>query len=72
MKNWNQIEIGSAMSKGGVLAVSHPLDNLISTGISPWPTPEILQKLYESRQVRAFQGEQLENATKGLAYYSDL
>ena len=72
MKSWNEIEIGLAISKGGVLAASHPFDNLISTGISPWPTPEILQKLYESRQARAFKGEQQVNAIKGLGYYSDL
>jgi hypothetical protein len=72
MKDWNGIEIGSAISKGGVLAVSHPFDNLMSTGISPWPTPEILQKLYESRQTKAFKGEQLAIVTKGLGYYSDL
>ena len=67
---WHRDRIGKEL--GGVLAVSHPLDNLISTGISPFPTPEILQKLYESRQIRAFQGEQELRAVKGLGYYSDL
>lgn len=72
MKDWNGKEIQIAHSKGGVIVVSNPLDNLISTGINPWPTSEILQKLYQSRQVRAFEGKQLESAKKGLRYYCDL
>jgi len=72
MKDWNGKDIQIARSKGGVIVVSNPLDNLISTGINPWPTPEILQKLYQSRQVRAFEGEQLELAKAGIGYYCDL
>ena len=72
MKDWNGKEIRCARSSGGVVAVSHPLDNLISTGIVPWPTPDVLQKLYQSRQIRAFQGKDLAVATSGLGYYCDL
>lgn len=72
MKDWNGKEIVSAKSKGGVIAVSHPLDNLIQPKCTPWPTPEILQKLYQSRQVRAFQNEQLSICKSGIGYYCDL
>lgn len=61
-----------AHSKGGVKAVAHPFDNLIRTGIAAWPPPEIIQKLYKSRQSRAFEGKDLEIATSGLGYYCDL
>jgi hypothetical protein len=72
MKDWNGKEIKTAKSMGGVCVVAHPYDNLISTGCSPWPTPEIVQKLYQSRQVRAFHGDQLVICKSGLGYYSDL
>jgi hypothetical protein len=72
MKNWNGKEILTARSKGGVLAVANPLDNLISTNIVPWPTAEIVQKLYQSRQESAFSGENLVIVKSVLGYYSDL
>lgn len=72
MQDWNGKEIPSACSKGGVKVVAHPLDNLISTGCSPWPLPEIAQKLYKSRQENAFIGEQLKICKSGLGYYCDL
>ena len=72
LKDWNGKDIQAALSKGGVIVVSNPFDNLISTGINPWPSPEILQKLYQSRQVRAFEGLQLEIAKAGIGYYCDL
>jgi hypothetical protein len=72
MRDWNGKEIESAISGGGVRVVAHPFDNLISTGCSPWPPPEVLQKLYQSRQVRAFDGDQLEICRSGIGYYTDL
>jgi hypothetical protein len=72
MQDWNGKEITSAHSKGGVQVVAHPLDNLISTGCSSWPTAEIVQKLYRSRQENAFTGEQLAICKSGLGYYCDL
>ncbi len=72
MRDWNGREIVSAKSKGGVTVVGHPLDNLISTGCVPWPPPEVVQKLYQSRHVRAFQDDQLSKCTSGLGYYCDL
>ncbi len=57
MKDWNQASIACAHSKGGVTVTAHPFDNLIRNGCSPWPPPEIVQKLYQSRQIRAFTGE---------------
>lgn len=72
MKDWNQIEIACAQSKGGVTVTAHPFDNLLRTGCTPWPPPEIIQKLYKSRQIRAFVGEEEKTCTSGLGYYCDL
>lgn len=72
MENWNGKKINFAKSKGGVIVVSHPFDNLISVNGIPWPPPEIIQKLYKSRQVRAFEGAQSSICTSGLSYYCDL
>ncbi|TET44765.1 hypothetical protein E3J62_09505 [candidate division TA06 bacterium] len=73
MKDWNGKDVATAKSKGGVLVLAHPLDNLISTGCLPWPPPEVVQKLYQSRQVRAFGEDQLKIFRRfGLGYYSDL
>lgn len=72
MKDWNGREIRCAYSQGGVTVVAHPFDNLISTGCCPWPTPEVLQKLYRSPQVRAFSHDQLAVCTSGLGFYCDL
>ncbi len=61
-----------AHSKGGVIATSHPFDNVIRTGCSPWPPPEIVQKLYQSRHIRAFAGEDEKICRSGVGFYCDL
>lgn len=70
--NWQGQSIGVARSNGGVLAVINAWDNVISTGVRPWPPAELIQKLYQSRQIRAFAGEQQRLATETLGFYSDL
>ena len=72
MKDWNQNGIACAYSKGGVTVTAHPFDNLIRTGCNPWPPPEIVQKLYQSRQIRAFTGEDERICTSGIGFYCDL
>jgi hypothetical protein len=72
MLDWNGRTVSVSHSKGGVKAVSPPYDNLVRTGIASCPSPEIVQKLYKSRQSRAFEGKDLEIATSGLGYYCDL
>jgi len=72
MKNWNQQEVEILTSKGGVIALANPYDNLISTGIEPWPPAEVVQKLYQSRHEGAFPEEQKEKLQKFNGYYSDL
>ena len=72
MKNWHGQEIETAVSKGGVIALANPYDNLIKTGVDPWPPSEVVQKLYQSRQARAFLAEQKEIIFKYNGYYSDL
>ena len=72
MEDWNGREIEVARSKGGVIAVADVSDNLIRVDDVPWPPPAVVQKLYESRQSRAFEGDQLDSATRALGVYSDL
>jgi hypothetical protein len=45
---------------------------VITTGIRPWPAPELIQKIYQSRQIRAFSGDDQQLATATLGFYSDL
>jgi hypothetical protein len=70
--DWRGRQIRVARSSGGVTAVANPWDNLIATGIRPWPPPEIIQKIYQSRQVRAFRDVEQSTATEELGFYSDL
>jgi hypothetical protein len=70
--DWKGNAVEVAASKGGTVALASPYENLVRTGISPWPPPEIVQKLYRSRQERAFAGKDLETATRSLGYYCDL
>lgn len=72
MNDWNDTPLSCACSRGGVLVTTHPFDNLIRTGCRPWPPPEIVQKLYQSRQIRAFDPDQAALCTAGLGYYCDL
>lgn len=46
--------------------------NLIRPDYVSWPPSEIVQKLYQSRQVRAFAGPDEGFCTLGLGYYCDL
>jgi len=41
-------------------------------GVIPWPPPELIQKVYQSRQVRAYLGSELATAKAKLGFYSDL
>jgi hypothetical protein len=72
MRNWSENEVTCAHSKGGVTVLAHPYDNLIRTGCEQWPPPEIVQKLYQSRQIRAFSGDDKTICTSGLGFYCDL
>jgi len=68
IKNWNDQVIPVIRSAGGVLATYNPFDNLIHDNIFSFPTPEIVQKLYKSRQERAFN----EDIKSSIGYYTDL
>ncbi len=72
LPDWRGREVEVAVSAGGVLALAIPWDNMVRTGVSPWPPPELLQKVYQSRQVRAFVGADNAAATRVLGFYSDL
>jgi hypothetical protein len=70
--NWRGEEIEVARSRGGTLAVIDPFDNLVTTGVAPWPPPEIVQKLYKSRHGQAFDEPDHKAVTSVLGFYSDL
>ena len=72
MLDWRGTEVEVATSAGGVLALANPWENVIRTDVLPWPPPELVQKLYQSRQIRAFRGPDEAIATKALRFYSDL
>lgn len=67
----NSRTICVAQSKGGVLVTRHPDDNLIAS-VSPWPTPELLQKYYASARFRGRTPDDQEAAQSGLGHYCDL
>ena len=70
--DWNGRPITLVRTRGGVAAVSDFSDNLIRDDRLPWPPPPVVQKLYESRQSRAFDPPELAAAMKRLGFYSDL
>ena len=59
-------------SRGGVIATVNPMDNLVRFGVEPWPTPELLQKLYASSKFKGATGEDDVHAKQVLGHYSDL
>jgi hypothetical protein len=70
--DWRGVDVDVARSAGGVMALASPWENVVRTGIHPWPPPELLQKVYQSRQLRAFVGADNAVATSVLGFYSDL
>ena len=73
-KDWNGREIELAESRGCVRAVAHPYRNLMRLGpqSGQWPPPEIVQKLYQSRQQMAFDEPDLTHVKGDKGYYCDL
>lgn len=69
IENWNGVPIEVYRSKGGVLATKFPYDNLVSTGVFPWPPPEIVQKLYKSKHIVSFDSGPVNDV---LGFYSDI
>lgn len=72
IQDWNGNPIEVAKSAGGVTAVADAWENVISTGVRPWPPPELIQKIYQSRQTRAFTGMEHVAVTAKFGFYSDL
>lgn len=70
--DWKRRPLDVAQSRGGVLATTRPEDNLIRTGISPWPSPEIVQKLYQSPHLKSFDKVESDAASATLGFYTDL
>jgi hypothetical protein len=72
IENWRGETIRVVRSRGGVIACEDPFANLLIGQVSPWPPPELVQKLYMSRQVNAFDKDQRSTCTSALEYYCDL
>ncbi|MEX0610134.1 MAG: hypothetical protein WD016_09430 [Balneolaceae bacterium] len=72
IENWLGENVGICQSKGGVYAFQNPYDNLVRGDVNPWPSSEIVQKLYKSIHQNKFINEELEVLTSTLSYYSDL
>lgn len=70
-QDWLGREIETVVSARGVRATVSPWDNLMRSGIAPWPPPEIIQKLYQSRHGKAFRGRHSAAATRHLGFYCD-
>ena len=73
VEHWMQTRsIRVAESAGGVLATLDPLENLVRGGASPWPPPELLQKLYASDRWRGKTPEDDASVRSCLGHYCDL
>ena len=72
IKDWNDRDIEFEQSRGGVLAVVNYSDNHIRCDSEIWPHPAIVQKLYQSRQISAFELEAQQRLTEKLGFYCDL
>lgn len=72
IEDWRGNHVDIASSNGGVLAVADPWNNVIRSGVHPWPPPELIQKIYESRQAQAYSESERAIATSKLGFYSDL
>lgn len=72
MLDWRGKEVEEAKSRGGVIALANPLDNVIRPDGIPWPPPELVQKLYRSERVEDFSGADQKIVTRVLGFYSDL
>jgi hypothetical protein len=70
--DWNGRPITIVRSRRGVKAAIDVYDNVIRTGIRPWPPSELVQKTYASEAIRAFSTEDLNSLTACLGHYSDL
>lgn len=71
LRDWNSREVEAATSRRGVTALARVRDGLFDVGVS-WPPAAVVQKLYQSRQARAYDLSQLEILTRDLGYYCDL
>lgn len=59
-------------SRGGVLATVNALDGLVRRNTEPWPSPEVMQKLYASGKFRGKTTDDDVHARRVLGHYSDL
>lgn len=73
IEHWSgEGSIEVAENVGGVLATVDPFANLIRGGVSPWPPPELLQKLHASERWRGKTLEDDRRVREYLGYYCDL
>jgi len=72
LETWDGRHVQAVRSKGGTIALAHYRDGLLCDGITPWPPPEIAQKLYASKQLDHFPSSTHTILTGDLGFYCDL
>jgi len=74
IKDWNGHLIKARRSKGKsrTLALVNPLENLMRGNVAVWPSPEIVQKLYQSYHIKDFPVEGHDDLQCHLGFYCDL
>jgi len=70
--HWKGHPVDLARSVRGVRAFRDAWQGVVHGDVTPWPPPELVQKIYQSRQARAYVDEQHALATAAHGYYSDL
>jgi hypothetical protein len=66
------ITVETVKSKGGVEVALNVKENLLIDASIPYPPPEILQKLYQSNHLGAFDSDIQDKLKVNLGYYCDL
>lgn len=72
LRDWLGRPVKAARSVGGVLAFRSAWDGVMRGDVTPWPPPELVQKIYQSRQARAYRGAELAMVTAEHDFYADL
>jgi hypothetical protein len=70
--DWRGRVVRAVRSRGGKTAVCDLDDNLLKPVGAHWPTPEIVQKMYGSDRLDAFESDDQSVVTERLGYYCDL
>ncbi|HUY34917.1 MAG TPA: hypothetical protein VMV69_19375 [Pirellulales bacterium] len=70
--DWNYFNVTAVTSRGGVVALEDYAANLIRPLGIPWPSAPVIQKLFVSNQLNAFEPADHRTLTDRLGYYCNL